>query len=363
MNCFGTFDLSGNVREWCWNASPDGHIIQGGAWNDASYMAVSISQIPAFNRSRKNGFRCALYQDREQVPEEVFLPINEFIQRDYQTEVPVSDIEFQIMKKQFLYDKTDLNSQLEERDESPTDWIIEKVSFDAAYENERVIAYLFLPKETLPPYQTIIYFPGSWAQKYNSIFNYYTTSRNLYYLLKNGRAVIYPIYKGTYERRRGSCNPEPIYQSHQYTECLVQWIKDLSRSIDYLESREDIDVSRIGYLGDSWGGHLGAIIPAIEDRIKLSILLRGGFSSEKKFPETDEINYVTHVSIPVLMLNGKYDFTFPFEATVQPMYELLGTPEEHKELVVSETDHFIPKSLMIKEVLSWLDKYFGPVNK
>ena len=63
------------------------------------------------------------------------------------------------------------------------------------------------------------------------------------------------------------------------------------------------------------------------------------------------------------MLNGKYDFTFPLEATVKPMFDLLGTPEEHKVLKIYETDHFVPKNEMIKETLNWLDKYFGPVNK
>ncbi len=67
----------------------------------------------------------------------------------------------EIYKNQFLYDKTDLNARIEERDESPEDWIIEKISFNAAYGNERMIAYLFLPKNGTPPFQTIIFFPGA----------------------------------------------------------------------------------------------------------------------------------------------------------------------------------------------------------
>ena len=174
---------------------------------------------------------------------------------------------------------------------------------------------------------------------------------------------MFPIYKGTYERRGGSCNGKTYRGSHQYTECLVKWVKDYSRSIDYLETREDIDTAKLGYLGESWGGRLGAIIPAVEDRLKLSVLIIGGLPTWKSFPEADGINYVSYVNIPVLMLNGRYDFTFPYESTVIPMFDLLGTPEQHKKLVLYETDHFVPKSEKIKETLNWLDKYFGPVNK
>ena len=58
-------------------------------------------------------------------------------------------------------------------------------------------------------------------------------------------------------------------QSHQYTEYLIEWIKDLSRSIDYLETRTDIDTNKIGFYGVSWGGALGGIIPAVEDRLEI----------------------------------------------------------------------------------------------
>ncbi len=52
-------------------------------------------------------------------------------------------------------------SRLELRDDTAKEWIIEKVSFAAAYENERVPAFLYLPKNSPPPFQTIIFFPGS----------------------------------------------------------------------------------------------------------------------------------------------------------------------------------------------------------
>ena len=72
---------------------------------------------------------------------------------------------------------------------------------------------------------------------------------------------------------------------------------------------------------------------------------------------------VTGVKIPILMLNGRYDAKFPYETTVKPMFDLLGTPDEDKSLKLYDTDHYIPRNELIKESLSWLDKYLGPVNR
>ena len=111
----------------------------------------------------------------------------------------------------------------------------------------------------------------------------------------------------------GVTTNEPNH-THQYTEDLIKWVKDLSRSIDYLETRTDIDNSKLGFFGYSWGGRLGGIIPAVEERLKVSILVIGGFNfrtSNWPYPEAEELNYVSRVKIPVLMLNGKFDYNFP----------------------------------------------------
>jgi hypothetical protein len=78
---------------------------------------------------------------------------------------------------------------------------------------------------------------------------------------------------------------------------------------------------------------LGAILPAVEERLSVSILILGGLPTSERFAEADPLNYVSRVKIPVLMLNGEYDFDFLFEANVKPMFDLLGTPEEHNELI------------------------------
>jgi dienelactone hydrolase len=341
INYFGIYDMFGNVREWCWNKTQEGRIVRGGAWNDASYMSTNLSQFPTFNRSLKNGFRCVLYLDKDQLPEEAFQPIEYNVQRDFYKEKPVTDAEFQILRKQFLYDKTDLNTELLERDENAEDWIVEKISFDAAYEKERMIAYLFLPKNSTPPYQTIIFFPGAYAYQETDLMKSRTIVWFLDFLLKSGRAVMYPVYKGTYERYDQEARKWD--QTHQHTEWVIKWTKDFSRSIDYLETRPDIDTAKLGFYGDSWGGWMGAIIPAVEERTKLSILVRGGLLKWRAFPEAEGITYISRVKSPMLMLNGRYDFTFPLETNVKPMFDLLGTPDEHKELKIYETDHFVPK--------------------
>ena len=79
-------------------------------------------------------------------------------------------------------------------------------------------------------------------------------------------------------------------------------------------------------------------------------------------PEMDQINFVTRVRIPTLMLNGKYDPFFSYQNNILPMYELLGTPAKDKKLNAYETDHYIPYKDLVKETLEWLDKYLGPAK-
>jgi dienelactone hydrolase len=352
---FGAYDMAGNVREWCWNETQIGHIIRGGAWNDASYLFYDLSQLPSFDRSPKNGFRCVHYIDKEKIPESAFQRIEYSEGTDFSKVKPVEDNIFTIYKNQFLYDKTELNVKVEEKDNSNDDWTIEKITFNSAYGKERVIAYLFLPKNSSPPFQTLIFFPGMGATWEKDLIKSTETKWLIDYLLKSGRAVMCPVYKGTFDRID---EQEPVVlEGHQTMEWIIKWAKDFSRSIDYLETRSDIDNSRIGYYGFSLGGFMGGIIPAVEDRLKVNILILGGLGGDGEM-----VSYVSRITIPTLMLNGKYDLTFPYEKSVLPFYNFLGTPEKDKRLFTYESDHYVPKNEMIKEVLAWCDKYLGPVK-
>ncbi|MEJ2613648.1 MAG: protein kinase [Ignavibacteriaceae bacterium] len=363
---YGVYDMAGNVREWCSNKTPKGRLLRGGAWNEPTYLFYQPSQEPPFNRSAKNGFRCAVYSDKEKIAKGIWGMIEFHQGVYYSNQKPVSDDVFRIYKEQFSYDKIDLNPKLESKDEKSGYWLHERISFNAAYNNERIIAHLFLPKNASPPYQIVVYFPGGATRDLNSsknIENYDEFRNFVSYIIKNGRAVLFPVYKGTFERRENGLGPELLARGklHKFTEYRIQLVKDFRRCIDYLETRRDIDTSRIAYYGMSWGGLYGAIIPAVENRIKASVLISGGLVL-RGLPEVSEINYITRVKIPTLMLNGKYDMILPYDKAIKPMYDLLGTPKKDKKLILYETDHIPPKKEFIKETLAWFDKYLGPVQ-
>jgi dienelactone hydrolase len=140
------------------------------------------------------------------------------------------------------------------------------------------------------------------------------------------------------------------------------WVKDYRRTLDYLSTRTDIDTTKFAYFGFSWGGYMGGIIPAVERRLKASMLYVAGLSMERARPEVDPLNYLPHIKSPVLMLNGKYDFFFPSETAQKPFFEFLGTPAADKRWILYEGGHDVPRTELIKESLAWLDKYLGPVR-
>jgi serine/threonine protein kinase/formylglycine-generating enzyme required for sulfatase activity/dienelactone hydrolase len=354
---FGTYDMAGNAKEWCWNATGNKRFIYGGAWNEPPYMYVDQDAQPPFDRLPSYGFRCVKTIPGTSLPKEALESIT-FKFRDFAKEKPASDQVFAALKNLYRYDPQPLDAVVDPVEESNADWTKQKVAFNTAYGNERMSAYIYLPKNTQPPYETVVFFPGSYAVYERSIQN--LDMFGLAFVIRSGRALVYPIYKSHYERGDGLTEDDPD-ETALYRDHVIYWAKDLGRTIDYLETRKDMNLDKLAYYGLSTGAYLGNIFPAVEARIKVSVLLSGGFDSAKKLPEVDEINFAPRVKVPTLMINGRYDHYFPL-ASQNVMFQFLGTPEKDKRHAVLDGGHMPPYQDVMKEVLDWLDKYQGPVK-
>ncbi len=239
------------------------------------------------------------------------------------------------------------------------------MTFNAAYGNERMSAFIYLPVNVEPSYQAVIYFPGTGAV-FTDTFETKERQdrRQIDFIIQSGRALVWPIYKSTIDRRDDLTSTWPS-DTRSFTDHVIQWTNDTSRTIDYLDSRDDIDTEKLAYYGFSWGGRMGAIIPAVERRFKAVVLVAGALSLSDARPEANQVNFAPRITAPVLMLNGRHDFIEPVETAQEPLFELLGTPDSDKKHIIFEeaghTDN-LPRSKMIREILGWLDQYLGPVN-
>jgi dienelactone hydrolase len=73
---------------------------------------------------------------------------------------------------------------------------------------------------------------------------------------------------------------------------FIQAVVDLRRGIDLLLSRDDIDPNRIAYVGHSSGARWGAIISAIDRRIKAAVLMAGVPTEATIYMESDDPDFV-----------------------------------------------------------------------
>ena len=123
--------------------------------------------------------------------------------------MPASDDVFAAYRAMYAYDKTPLDAKVERRAEDSERWTRQKITFKAAYGNERMTAYLFLPKRVKPPYQVVVFFPSARVNRLPSS-DELGDLRFVDYVINSGRAVIYPVYSELYERQRGvPPNPGP----------------------------------------------------------------------------------------------------------------------------------------------------------
>jgi len=209
-------------------------------------------------------------------------------------------------------------------------------------------AYLFLPKNALPPFQTVIHFPPGGGPSSRQL-----PMRFLDFIIRSGRAVMFPVYLGMFERR-GSAATGPNGERDR----TIAWSKDLGRSIDYLETRRDIDRRRIAYYGFSLGGIVGPILTALEPRFRRASFWVGAWSPCRRLRKS---NRSTSRARAHADADGERQTGFreTDRDAAAAAFQSAGTAARPEALRAVRGGHIPRLQDIIREMLDWLDRYLG----
>lgn len=369
VGLYGTYDLFGNAREWLWNPGMGGGWLIGGSWEDPSYQFAYTSAETRFSRAPSNGFRTMQVtgeaREMGQLWVAVDLRLNKANVSNFR---PVPEAVYAEYARQLSYVPGALNASAEEVLAETEDWTKLRVYVDTGYNHERMAVILFRPKHFPGPFQPIVYISGAlivmFPQRSEAI-EPGIAGGELDYIVKSGRMLVQPVLQGTYERFKVPYDPADTVRDIQ------DWIArraDLGRTLDYLATRPDVAADKIGYIGMSFGASAALPLLAVEHRFKAAVLVSGGMPPPggpltPRVPFLEAGSHASHIRIPVLMINGRYDNTFPLKEAVEPFFQLLGTPAADKKSVVLEYGHgSAPRADMLRETLGWFDRYLGQVR-
>jgi dienelactone hydrolase len=154
-----------------------------------------------------------------------------------------------------------LNAELKPLDKTRTS-IRYRLDYDSVHD-QRVPAILAVPNHFSAPYPAVILVHGSGGSKNTDYIRYLSET-----LTGQGYVALSIDTQYHGDRKRPGRNGE-IHMPDSFTmrDAWVQSVIDVRRAVDYLESRDDIDHARIGYLGFSQGGMLGSVVGGVEGRI------------------------------------------------------------------------------------------------
>lgn len=177
------------------------------------------------------------------------------------------------------------------------------------------------------------------------------------YFVKSGYAVL-RIDVANHGERKTVDYDFSLTDGYRYwtRDIITQTVFDLRRSIDYLETRSEIDPNRIGFFGISLGGIIGTIFCGVDSRVKVPVItLAGGnlslmfgldaFKEETKdfFSIIDPINFVQEIEPrPLLMINAENDEVIApitskllFEKAKQTK-EIIWYTSKHRDLPIDK---------------------------
>lgn len=279
--------------------------------------------------------------------------------------------EWDSLRQVYDYDAT---APLEPEELEPEDagaWTTQTVSYNGA-EGHRVPGVLLRPKEVAEP-PCVIFLHGYGGSKAQAQWV-------AALLIPRGIAIfaIDAVMHGERaEPGKELFSPELVQGGRP----IVRTVIDNRRAIDYLETRDDIDVEHLAILGVSMGGIFGSILAAVEPRIDAAALIVAGgrwdlvlansaHPSAQKLQNlgirsdvlqqamraVEPVNFVGHIAPrPVLMVNGEQDQIIP-RVCAEALHEAANEP---KQVIWYEGGHVAVPPHVIGEVVEWLSEQCG----
>ena len=352
ISAYGVYAMAGNVREWTLNEAEGGRIAMGGSWQDPAYVFSSIATRDAAFASPGLGFRCVRRAAATEPPGAGQLELV----REAPSYEPVDEATYRAFLDFYRYDPVPSNVEILETVETE-DWSRLKIEYDGP-DGSRIPAYLHLPRAATPPYQTMVFVPGLTAFFAGQLHE--ATEWLLGPNIRAGRAVLSVVLEGMVERPLPSGFPSS--RSVEFRNLMVRHATELRLGLDYLETRDDIDMDRLAYIGQSFGAGSRSVFAAVDDRWRAVIFVGAGIDErlQPTVPEALNVNFLPYVTVPKLVINGRQDEEHPWLTRGLPFWELLTEP---RELVLDEDEGHIP-SLEVRTpaINDFLDRQFGPVR-
>jgi dienelactone hydrolase len=237
------------------------------------------------------------------------------------------------------------------------DYALYRVEFNGVARNSRVPANLYIPGKSQfkPPYPAVLLQYGTGGNKNT---NYIVAIGKL--AVSRGLVVLTIDSPGRGERK-GKEPPRTLLAGN-----ILHYLGDYSRATDYLESRNDVDKKRLGYVGISWGAITGVTFAAHDPRIRVVASLVGGGNFAGLIPGavTEEVLKATqlydpcfHVPLiaprPLLLLNVTKDQLVP-RLMADSLHK--AAPDYAKRIWL-ECDHFfngVDREATAVTVIDWV---------
>lgn len=353
---YGAYAMAGNVKEWLANGVGEGFAVVGGSWQDPAYLFSQVGSLPGATASPDLGFRCArtagdVASNQGADP----------LKLDERTPVyrPVNAATFTTLLHHYRYDRQPVKPRSVSVVET-ADWTRERLWLDGVG-RDSILAYLYLPKRADQPFQTIVYVPSSGAFFFQPVWQ--EVEEVLGPHIKGGRAVLVVALKGMLERPQPADFTRPPTASVRFRDLIVLHATELRLAMDYLETRDDIDMRKLAYVGLSWGAGSRVVFAAIDRRFRSVVLIGAGIDErvQPTLPEAANFNFAPYIKPPKLMINGRRDEEHPWASRALPLWNLLREP---KELVLIDgAGHYPPAEQRVPPINAFLDRTLGPVKR